>query len=99
MLYFILSFEYAQLKIIPLAITTRIWTYGTLSYPTSDLKRSRFRSMFLRSCPSMARTVETGNWNASSHEPKVCGSGASAAMKRDFSGVVKVDGIRRQTII
>lgn len=43
----------------------------------------------------MARTVETGNWKASSHEPKVFGSGASAAMMRDFSGVAEVDGIRR----
>lgn len=41
----------------------------------------------------MARTVETGNWNASSHEPKVFGSGASAAMMSDFSGIAEADWI------
>ena len=36
--------------------------------------------MSLRSCLSMPRTAGTGYWKASSHDPKVLGSGASAAM-------------------
>lgn len=48
----------------------------------------------------MVRTVETGNWNASSHEPKLFGSGVSTAMMRDFSemaDVVQTDDNTYQT--
>lgn len=36
--------------------------------------------MSLRNCLSMPRTAGIGYWKASSHDPKVLGSGASAAI-------------------
>ena len=70
------------------SISVRIY----YSYPTNDLKRSRFESMSPRSCLSIPRTVAIGYRKASSHDSKVFGSGGSAIVdSREFQAAnVKV---------